>query len=265
MPPGSSRWRPKSVLWLLAAALVIGPSCKPRSTDGTLTPPSDAAEWESKWRPAFDDDYTAEPINLEGRAPHDVRDQRLLALRMGHADLMARVRVLQVWGRGRYQGQQDQYVEVEIEEYLINQPIKGTAERQIVKVISEDELPGSLQGRSLVMFLRWAPGDQPPYHHHLMPMDEATIGFMVARIEHAKAEGVLDAEGVPTEKQGGKRGKKKAAGDGEAEAKPEEGAGDEADAGGAEPEAVEPAPKPTSTPPPAETDDGAVPPPPPPA
>ncbi|MCA9654010.1 MAG: outer membrane protein transport protein [Myxococcales bacterium] len=63
----------------------------------------------------------------------------------------------------------------------------------------------------------------------------------------------------------GKRGKKKAAGDGEAEAKPEEGAGDEADAGGAEPEAVEPAPKPTSTPPPAETDDGAVPPPPPPA
>ena len=209
MPPGSSRWRPKSVLWLLAAALVIGPSCKPRSTDGTLTPPSDAAEWESKWRPAFDDDYTAEPINLEGRAPHDVRDQRLLALRMGHADLMARVRVLQVWGRGRYQGQQDQYVEVEIEEYLINQPIKGTAERQIVKVISEDELPGSLQGRSLVMFLRWAPGDQPPYHHHLMPMDEATIGFMVARIEHAKAEGLLDAEGVPTEKQGGKRGKKK--------------------------------------------------------
>lgn len=188
--------------------MAVGLGCKARSTDGTLTPPDDAASWESKWRPAFDDDYTAEAIKLDGRAPNDVRDQRLLALRMGHADLVAQVRVQQVWGKGRYQGRQEQYLEIEIEQYLIGQPIKGTAERQIVQVISEDELPGSLQGRSLVLFLRWAPGTQPPYHHHLMPMDEQTIGFMMARIEHAKAEGVLDDEGVPTDDGRGKRKRK---------------------------------------------------------
>lgn len=204
--------RRRSGPWLLAATLMLAAGCKARSTDGTLTPPDGATAWEGKWRPAFDDDYTAEPVKLDGRAPNDVRDQRLLALRMGHADLVAQVRVEQVWGRGRYQGKQDQYLEVTIEQYLIGQPIKGTSEQQIIRVVSEDELPGDLQDRTLVMFLRWAPGEQPPYHHHLMPMDEPTISFMVARIEHAKAEGVLDAEGVPTEETGKgkrKRGKKK--------------------------------------------------------
>lgn len=181
---------------------MLGGGCKARSTDGTLTPPDDAVAWQSKWRPAFDDDYTSEAIKLDGRAPHDVRDQRLLALRMGHADLMAQVQVQQVWGKGRYQGRQEQFIEVEIEQYLIGQPLKGTAERQMLKVLAEDELPGSLQGQTLVLFVRWAPGEQPPYHHHLMPMDEATISFMMARIEHAKAEGVLSSEGVPTDKPG---------------------------------------------------------------
>ena len=197
----------------MAAVFALGLSfgvgaCAGKRSDGELTPPAKATAWSSKWRPAFDDDYTAEPVNLQGRAPHDVRDQRLLAQRMGYSDLVAEVRVLQVWGRGRYQGSQEQYLEVEVVQYLIGQPLKGTSERQLIHVSSEDELPGSLQGQSLVFFLRWAPGEQPPYHHHLMPMDSESIGFMAARIEHAKEAGVLDGEGVPTDTQK-KRKKKK--------------------------------------------------------
>jgi len=187
----------------------VGAGCATRSATGEFTPPADARRWESKWRPAFDDDYTAESINLRGRAPHDVRDQKLLALRMGHADLVAQVKVLQVWGQGRYQGHQDQYLEIEIEQYLIGQPVKGTSTQHFVRVNSEDELPGSLQGKSLVLFLRWSPAEQPFYHHHLMPMDSEAVGFMAARIEHAKQEGVLDDDGVVTDrKRGGRRSKR---------------------------------------------------------
>lgn len=194
---------------VLCATTLLG-ACRARSATGELTPPPDATAWEGKWRPAFDDDYTAEAINLQGRAPHDVRDQRLLALRMGYADLVAQVRVTQVWGRGRYKGRKEQYLEIEVEQWLIGQPVKGTAAEQLLRVVSEDDLPGSLQGESLVLFVRWAPKEQPPYHHHLMPMDSESIAFMAARIEHAKKEGVLDEEGVPNEKRGkGKKRKKK--------------------------------------------------------
>lgn len=214
MPRDRDRTSPLGISLMLASLLVGAPllgACASRSPTGELTPPSDARAWEGKWRPAFDDDYTAEAINLQGRAPHDVRDQRLLALRMGHADLVAEVRVLQVWGRGRYQGRQDQYLEVAIEQYLIGQPVKGTADEQLIRVVSEDELPGSLQGQSLVLFVRWDAGEQPPYHHHLMPMDAEAIGFMAARIEHAKREGVLNDQGVATEKPGKRKRKKKKA------------------------------------------------------
>ena len=155
----------------------------------------------------FDDDYTREPINLRGRAPHDVRDQRLLAGRMGMANLILQVKVAQVWGKGRYQGRQDQFLEVEIEQKLLGELTKGTAERQLVMVKAEDELPGSLQGQSLLMFLHWDSEEKPPYHHHLMPVEAESMAYIAALIEHAKTEGILDQEGEPVEE--GRKGRKK--------------------------------------------------------
>ncbi len=191
--------------------LALGGACKARSSSGELVPPDGAAPWEARYDASFDDDYTRQPINLQGRASHDVRDQRLLAARLGFADVVAQVKVLQVWGKGRYQGRQEQYLDVEIEDLLLGQLVKGTAERHLVRVRAEDELPGSLQGQTLLLFLRWAPGQAPPYHHHLMPAEPEATAFIAAVIEHAKAEGVLDAEGVPQgQGKGGGRSKRKA-------------------------------------------------------
>jgi hypothetical protein len=210
---GPSVPRAQRLPWWLAPLLAAGllGACKARSSSGELTPPSDAVAWDARYAQSFDDDYTRQPINLSGRAPHDIRDQRLLAQRMGYSDVIARVEVLQVWGQGRYQGRQEQYLELQIEELLVGQLVKGTEERQLVMVRAEDDLPGALQGQSLVLFLRWAPGQVPPYHHHLMPVEPEAMGYLAAVIEHAKAEGVLDADGVPAEserKRGGK-GKRK--------------------------------------------------------
>ncbi|MCA9711057.1 MAG: hypothetical protein KDK70_34770 [Myxococcales bacterium] len=200
-------------------------ACRVRNSTGELTPPDGAPAWEASYRFTFDDDYTPEPVNLQGRAPHDVRDQRLLAARLGLSHVIAQVEVLQVWGKGRYQGRQDQYLEVEIEQFLMGSVIKGTADRQLLLVRAEDELPGSLQGQSLLLFLRWAPGSKPAYHHHLMPVESTAMAYIAALIEHAKAEGVLDEQGVPVgdSRRGRKRRKKR----GESESKPAEGAGGE--------------------------------------
>ncbi len=192
--------------WILGPLLGLAMACGTRSPTGELTPPGDAAAWESRYRAAFDDDYTPEPINLRGRAPHDVRDQRLLAARMGFANVVAQVQVQQVWGRGRYQGRQEQYLEIEIEKLVMGELVKGTAERHLLRVAAEDELPGAMQGQSLVLFLRWAPGSQPQYHHHLMPVDAEALSYIAALVDDAKQNGVLNAQGVPSEK--GRRGRK---------------------------------------------------------
>lgn len=196
---------PQWALGLLVGLGLAG-GCKSRSSTGELTPPNDAAQWETRFADTFDDDFTPQSINLRGRAPHDVRDQRLLAARLGHADVIAAVEVLQVWGRGRYQGRQEQFVEVEIEQLLMGELVKGTSDRQFVLVRAEDELPGVLQGQALLLFLHWAPGQAPPYHHHLMPVEPEAMAYLAAVIEHAKGEGVLDADGVPSDR--GRRRKK---------------------------------------------------------
>lgn len=222
--------RARRIAWRLAPALLLalvanGAACQARSATGELTPPSDAPAWEgSRYRHTFDDDYTREAINLQGRAPHDVRDQRLLAARMGFSHVIAQVKVLQVWGKGLYQGRQDQYLEVEIEQRLLGDLVKGTSERQLVRVQAEDELPGSLQGRSLVMFLRWDPNGSPPYHHHLMPVEDGAMAYIAALIKSAKAEGVLDEDGVVVEES--RRGRKRRQKRGERAAKGEVRAGE---------------------------------------
>jgi hypothetical protein len=190
--------------WLLVLVpLLVLESCKGRNPSGELFPPSGAPEWESRFAVAYGDTYTREPISLEGRAPNDVLDQRLFAARLGHADLVALVRVEQVWGRGRFQGRPEQFLDVTIGDMLIGELPGSASEEQLIMVRSDDDLPGSLQGEVMILFLRWAPGDDPPYHHHLMPADDEMVGRIRGMVKHAKKEGVMTLRGK--ERKGAKR------------------------------------------------------------
>lgn len=183
------------VLVALAAIALASSGCRDHNPTGELKPPSGAPEWETKYAVAYDDNYTREPINLSGRAPNDVLDQRLFASRFGHAHIVARVTVEQVWGRGRYQGRQDQFLDIVIDEVLLGELPKKTKNEQLLRVSGQDPLPGSLQGQRMLLFIRWAPEAIPAYHHHLMPADEEIVAFIEAMVQHARAEGALDKRG----------------------------------------------------------------------
>jgi hypothetical protein len=196
------------VVALTTLALVACVGCKNRRHKGTsslaeLSPPRDAPAWESRYAVAFDDSYTPTAVNLQGRAPNDVLDQQLFQARLGHAAIVVLVRVEQVWGKGRYQGRKNQYLEIEVDEVLLGTLPKGTPELLMLEVESSDELPGALKDELMILFLRWDPGADPPYHHHLMPADDELIALIKAMVKHAQAEGVLDAKG--DEKKGNKR------------------------------------------------------------
>lgn len=187
--------------------------CKNRRRDkagyiGELVPPKDAADWEARFAVAYDDSYTPTAINLQGRAPNDVLDQQLFASRLGHAALVLLVDVEQVWGKGRFQGRQSQFVEVTIAETLMGTLPKDTPEQIMIEVSSIDELPGSLKDEPMLLFLRWDLESDPPYHHHLMPADEELVALINAMVSHAKEEGVLDKQGEETGKGKKGRGKK---------------------------------------------------------
>ncbi len=198
---------------LLAMVLGIG-ACKAAQT-GELTPPAHAPKWEPRFAVAFDDAYTRESIALSGRAPNDVLDQRRFSFRLGEAALVAVVHVEQVWGKGRYQGRQDQFLDVSLGEALLGEVPRKAAPDQLLLVRSDDELPGSLQGRNMVLFLRWAPGENPAYHHHLMPADKETLAWIRAMVDHARAEGVLDAKGGETRRSRRKKRRMQAKGGGD--------------------------------------------------
>lgn len=172
-----------------------------------LTPPKGAEPWESRYAVAFDDSYTPTDVNLQGRAPNDVLDQQLFQARLGHAAVVVLVRVEQVWGKGRYEGKQDQFVELQVGDVLMGSLPKDAPERFMVQVSSIDELPGELRGEIMLLFLRWDAEADPPYHHHLMPADEELVALIKAMVKHAQAEGVLDAKG--DEKKSGRGGKGK--------------------------------------------------------
>lgn len=198
------------VAWVgLAACVVLGQgACKNRHHGAELHAPKGAAEWEPRFAVAFDDGYTRESINLEGRAPHDVLDQRLFAARLGHAAIVAVVTVDQVWGKGRYESRPDQFLDIEIERLLIGELPRGVADDQLLRIKGGEELPGSLQGEEMLLFVRWAPGQQPEYHHHVMPADPELLEYVEALVDHAKKEGVLDDSGKirknPARKRRGK-------------------------------------------------------------
>lgn len=193
---------------LLLVALVGGAGCKNRDKGGQLgelVPPKGAPEWESRFAVAFDDSYTPTSINLQGRAPNDVLDQQLFQSRLGHAAVVLLVEVEQVWGRGRYQGRQDQFVELEVGEVLMGSLPKDAPERLMLEVESTDELPGTLRGEIMLLFLRWDADAEPAFHHHLMPADEELVALIEAMVKHAQAEGVLDAKGAEKSRRGKRR------------------------------------------------------------
>jgi hypothetical protein len=177
-------------------ALALLPGCKNRrGSTGELEPPGNAVEWESRYGVAFDDDYTRHKLNLKGRAPNDVLDQRLFQSRLGHANYVALARVEQVWGKGRNQGKQDQFLDIELGEVLMGDVNKEADSRQLLRLRTEDELPGSLRGQIMIFFLRWAPGERPAFHHHLMPADPDTVSLIRAMVAHAREAGVLTRGG----------------------------------------------------------------------
>ncbi len=186
---------------LIASALLLGAGCKNKDQLEPLTPPDRAEGFMPALALEYDDQYTPTPIEMQGRAPNDVRDQRLFHARLGKADLVALVTVQQVWGRGLYQGKEHgawkQYLDVEIGEVIMGGLGKQVAPSQLLAVEGED-LPASLEGQQLLMFLKWAPGEEPPFHHHLMPSDEAAVSLAKAMVEHAQAEGVLGDRGDRT-------------------------------------------------------------------
>jgi hypothetical protein len=194
--------RPRRASHRLAlAALLAGLSlggCKDRNATGELASPKDAAEFENQYRKAFDDDYTRQAVELRGRAPHDVLDQQLFAERLGYSDVLAKVRVQQVFGKGRYQGRKEQFIAIAIEEELIGAFPEGTDEEQLLLIKGDDPLPGDLNDATLLLFLKWAPGETPSYHHHLMPADDDLLAKIAAMVKLAQEEGVLDSNGEVT-------------------------------------------------------------------
>jgi hypothetical protein len=186
--------------------MVVG--CKNRKNKtGALLAPGNADPWEQRYAVAFDNDYTRYKINMTGRAPNDRADQLLFHSRMGHANYVGLVRVEHVYGKGRHQGEQTQYLMVEMGEALMGSLSKDVNDQQQFEVESEDELPGSLRGEVMILFLRWAPGESPPYHHHLMPADADSLSLIKAMVSHAQGEGVLSRSGRENAK--GKRKRKR--------------------------------------------------------
>ncbi len=160
--------------WCLPLALVLlilTAGCRGRERQTGLVPPSDARAWEDRFAVAFDDLFTLAPVPLEGRAVHDVTDQRLLQARMGHADLVLRARVENTWSRRRYDGELEQIVELTITETLVGKLPKRADKAQTLTVRNADPIEIGPEGQEVIWFLRWAPKDNPPYHHHLTPAD----------------------------------------------------------------------------------------------
>ena len=188
---GYPRWLPSWMVLCTVLVLALAGCRSRRDATGELHPPRDAREWTSNFAVAFDDSFTPTEVNLTGRAPNDVQDQRLFAARLGHADIVALVRIDQVWGKGRYEGRQDQFVELSMGELLMGQLDKDVNDQQMLMVRSRDELPGTLKGELMILFLRWDPDGERPFHHHLMPAQTETVSLIKAMVAHAEDEGVM--------------------------------------------------------------------------
>lgn len=174
---------------LLVLAAAIG--CKANQT-GELQPPAGAAAWDSRLEQLFDDRVTPTPIELTGRAPGDVLDQRRFSQRLGYADVVVLVTVEQVWSRTLLGGRPQQRVEISLGEVLHGKLPRGTAKEQVLQLRDAEELPADAVGRVMLLFLEWAPGESPAYRHHLMQASEPVLALIDAMVRHARAAGKLD-------------------------------------------------------------------------
>lgn len=197
------RWAPHR--WALALTLALtaaaSTGCARRSARGDLAPPPDAAAWDGVHDITFDDHYTETPLQLSGRAPGDVVDQRRLAQRLGYADLVMLVTVEQVWSRGLHDSEPRQRLDVKLGKILLGVMPRGTRSEQTLELRGGEALPAGLTGRVMLLFVRWAPGEGPGYHHHLMPADDNVVEWIEAMTRHARKLGKLQA----LEKASGKR------------------------------------------------------------
>ncbi len=209
----TGRRRLAALALVLTALVVASPGCARKHMRGDLAPPAGAAAWDSRHDVTFDDHYTQTPLELSGRAPGDVIDQRRLAQRLGFADLVALVTVDQVWSRGLHDGVASQRLDVTIDRVLLGAALpRGTRKDQVLELRGGEALPAGLTGQVMVMFVRWAPGEGPGYHHHLMPADDNVLAWISAMVRHARALGKLDAVEKPGKRRRGKAGGAKKAG-----------------------------------------------------
>lgn len=200
----------RRVLALLVLLLAAG--CARKAVRGELAPPAGAAAWDSRLGGIFDDRFTSLPVELTGRAPIDVMDQRRFSQRLGYADLIALVTVDQVWSRGLHGGEPQQRLDVTLGEVLLGELPKGTQLAQVLRIrgsAQADPLPAELTGRVMLLFVRWAPGERPGYHHHVMPADTQAVDWIQSMVRHARAEGKLPSEGAKS--RASRRTRRKAA------------------------------------------------------
>ena len=182
--------------WLAALAVsltLVG--CARSRARGELTPPAGSPAWDSRFDLVFDDHYTAIPVQLTGRAPGDVIDQKRFAQRLGHADLVVLVTVDQVWSRGLYASTPQQRASVTLGQVLHGEMARGVRREQVLELRGGDALPAVLGGKVMLLFLRWAPGEGAGFHHHLMRADEDVITLIDAMVRHARAAGELERPG----------------------------------------------------------------------
>lgn len=191
---------------LVAAVLAAG--CR-NATRGELRPPAGVEAWDSRLGLLFDDRFTPTPIALAGRAPGDVTDQLRFSQRLGYAHLAVLVTVDQVWSRTLLGGLPQQRVEITLGDVLRGELPRGAAKQQQLHLRAAEEMPAAFVGRVVLMFVRWAPGESPAYHFHLMPADEDVVALIDAMVRHARAAGKLDGD-----KRARKRRRKSPAADG---------------------------------------------------
>lgn len=178
---------------MLALALgLTAAGCRNKGSGGELRAPAGARAWDNRLDQLFDDRFTPTAVELSGRAPGDVLDQRRFSQRLGYADLIALVTVDQVWSRTLFGGEPQQRVEVTLGRVLRGSVPRKTTPEQLLVLRAAEALPAEAVGQAMLIFVAWAPGEIPQYHHHLMPADAPVIALIEAMVRHARKAGQLD-------------------------------------------------------------------------
>lgn len=173
----------------LVSLLVVGLACAPRLT--RLHAPKDAEPWNARFGALYDDGLTVTAVELVGRAPNNVLDQKRFNQRAGHADVIARVRVERVWSRARHDDAPTEHLDVEILEYIMGVVPRSVVRSQTIALSDVPDVPKRLEGEQLILMLRWAPAAQPQYHHHLHAATEENLAFLRVLVADAEARGEI--------------------------------------------------------------------------